>query len=91
MQHSQLALMDRAQVILEITEGEGPHSQGNGRIKWRKKSILSRVETLSEHDDKRGCHIPWNGAPRKKANPTVGCHNLKAPFQTDTTLGTTWR
>lgn len=64
MQHSQPAAKDRAQVILEITEGEGPHPQGNGRM--RRKSILSRVETSPEHHNKRGCHIPWNGAPRKK-------------------------
>lgn len=51
MQHSQLALMDCTQVILEITEGEGPHSQGNGRK--RKKSILSREETPPEHHNKR--------------------------------------
>lgn len=63
MQHSQLAAKDRGQVILDITEGEGPNPQGNGRM--RRKSILSRVETSPEHH-KRGCHIPWNGAPRKK-------------------------
>lgn len=51
MQHSQLALMDCTQVLLEITEGEGPHPQGNGRM--RKKSILSREETPPQHHNKR--------------------------------------
>lgn len=64
MQHSQLALMDCAQVILEITEGEGPHPQGNGRMKWRKKSTLSRVETSPGHDNKRGCHATSHGTVR---------------------------
>lgn len=55
MQHSQLALMDCARVMLEITKGEEPHAQGNGRM--RKESIPSRVETSPEHH-KRECHIP---------------------------------
>lgn len=62
MQHSQLAVMDHAQVILEITR-EGSHPQGNGRM--RKKSTPPRVETSPQHHNTRGCHIPWNGAPRK--------------------------
>lgn len=69
MQHSQLALVDCAQVVLEITEGEVSPPQGNGRM--RKKFILSRVETSREHH-KRGCLIPWNGASRKsKSNSGI--------------------
>lgn len=86
-QHSQLAFMDRAQVVLETTEGEGPQPQGNGRI--RMKSTLSRGKHhLNAARRDATCH---GTVQPGKANPTVGCHNLKAPFQIDTTLGTRWR
>lgn len=50
MQHSQLSLMDCTRVILEITEGQGPHPQEN--VRMRKKSLLSREETPPEHHNK---------------------------------------